>query len=74
MFLRGWDIRIQPTFQSKVTKNRACNPNMIFDASNHINYEKVTPKGPPKINQKSKEINIGTLKGTPDCTLAPSDD
>ena len=25
-------------------KNRACNPNMFFDASNHINYGKVTPK------------------------------
>ena len=28
---------------------------------------------PPKIHQKSIEINIGTFKGTPDCTLAPND-
>ena len=44
MFLKDWDIRIQQVFQSKIIKNRACNPNMLFDASNHINYGKVTPK------------------------------
>ena len=57
MFLRGWDIRIQPSFPSKVTKNRACNPNMLFDASNHINNEKVTPKWSQQVTQKSSKID-----------------
>ena len=29
---------------SKIIKNRACNPNMLFDTSTHIKYQKVPPK------------------------------
>ena len=44
MFLRGWDIRNQQTFASEIIRNRACNPNLLFDTSNHIKLEKVTQK------------------------------
>ena len=57
MFLRGWDIRNQWFFQSKIIKNRACNPSMFFDASNHINYEKVTAKWSLQVTQKSSKID-----------------
>ena len=42
MFLRGWDITNQLIFQSKIIKNHACNPNMLFDTQNHRKYQKVT--------------------------------
>ena len=42
MFLRGWDITNQLIFQSKIIKNHACNPNMLFDTPNHRKYQKVT--------------------------------
>ena len=58
MFLRGWDIRNQQIFQSKIIQNRACNPNMLFDASGHTKYEKVTPEWPPKAIQNSWKIDI----------------
>ena len=48
MFLRGWDIRNEQIFQSKIIKNHACNPNMLFDTSNHTKYEKVTQQWSPK--------------------------
>ena len=51
MFFKGWDIRNQRFFQSKIIKNRACNPNMFFDASNHRKYQKV--------------IQTGVQRGTP---------
>ena len=57
MFLGGWDIRNQRFFQLKIIKNRACNPNMLFDASNHINYGKVTPKWSQQVTQKSSKID-----------------
>ena len=44
MFLRGADIRNQRFLQSKIIKNRACNPNMLFDTSTHIKYEQVPQK------------------------------
>ena len=44
MFLKGWDTRNQADFRQKVMKNRACNPEMPGDASNHEDYEKVAPK------------------------------
>ena len=49
---------------------------MLFDASNHMNYRKVTPKWPQQVSQnaqKSMKIDVGTFKGTPECTLAPND-
>ena len=45
MFLKGWDITNQLIFQSKIIKNHACNPNMLFDTPNHRKYQKVTQKG-----------------------------
>ena len=56
MFLRGWDIRNHNFFQSEIIKNHACNPNMLFDTSNHIKYEKVTEKCPQRGTQKSSKI------------------
>ena len=60
MFLRGWDITNQLIFQSKIIKNHACNPNMLFDTQNHRKYKKVTQNGlqwgtqnPSKIMKKS---------------------
>ena len=41
VLLKGWDIINQLSFHSKVIKNHACNPNMIFDASNDRTYQKV---------------------------------
>ena len=38
-------------------KNRACNPNMLFDASNQSNCEKVTPKWRQWDTPKSLKIN-----------------
>ena len=58
MFLRAQDIRNQPNFQSKLVKNRACNPNMLFGTSNHTKYEKVTQQWSPKGIQNSWKINI----------------
>ena len=57
MFLRGWDIRNHRFFQSTIIENRACNPSMLFDALNHINYGKVTPKWPQQVSQKSSKID-----------------
>ena len=45
VFLRGWDITNQLIFQSKIIKNHACNPNMLFDTPNHRKYQKVTQNG-----------------------------
>ena len=42
VFLRGWDIKIQYIFQSKLIKNHTCNPNMFLDASNDIKNGKVS--------------------------------
>ena len=56
ILLIGWDIRNQQIFHSKSIKNHACNPNMFFDASNHINYEKVIPKCSQQVTQKSSKI------------------
>ena len=56
MFVRGRDIRNQPNFQSTIMKNRACNPTMLFDASNHKNYEKVTPKWFQQVTKKTQKI------------------
>ena len=56
VLLRGWDIRSQQKFQSQITKNRACNPNMLFDVSNHLNCEKVTPKWRQEVTQESSKI------------------
>ena len=56
MFLRGWDIRNHQFFQSEIIVNHACNPNMLFDTSNHIKYEKVTEKYPQWDTQKSSKI------------------
>ena len=56
MFLRGWDIRNHQFFQSEIIKNHACNPNMLFDTSNHIKYEKVTEKCSQWGTQKSSKI------------------
>ena len=60
MFLRGWDITNQLIFQSKIIKNHACNPNMLFDTQNHRKYQKVTQNGlewgtqnPSKITKNS---------------------
>ena len=45
MFLRCWDIKIQYMFHTKIIKNHTCNPNMLFDTSNHRKSRKVTPNG-----------------------------
>ena len=45
ILLRGWDIRIQENFHSKIIKKRDCNPNVILNCSNHRKYEKVMQKG-----------------------------
>ena len=45
VFLRGWDITNQLIFQSKIIKNHACNPNMLFATPNHRKYQKVTQNG-----------------------------
>ena len=58
MFLRGWDIRKQQIFESKIIRNRACNPNMLFDTSNHAKYEKVNQKWVPKTIQNPSKIDI----------------
>ena len=76
MFLIGWDTRNHQFFQSGIIKNRARNPHMLFDTSNRIKYEKVSqqcPNGAPRNHQKSSKIHLGTLKGLPECTLAPHD-
>ena len=63
MFLRGWDIRNHQFFQSEIIKNHACNPNMFFDTSNHIKYEKnhrkMSPMGHPKIIKNHKKSTLG---------------
>ena len=60
MFLKGWDIKIQHIFYSKLIKNYTCNPNMLFDASDHRKYRKVTQnylqwgtQNPPRIDENS---------------------
>ena len=70
MFLRGWDITNQLIFQSKIIKNHACNPNMLFDTPNHRTYQKVTQNGlqwgtqnPPKII-KNHLYSMGTESAT----------
>ena len=35
-------------------------------------YTKVSPNEAPKIPQNSSKIHPGTLKGPPECTLAPN--
>ena len=71
MFLKGWDTRNHQFFQSGIIKNRARNPHMLFDTSNRIKYQKVKQKCPQWGTQKSSKIHLGTLKGLPECTLAP---
>ena len=76
MFLKGWDITNQLIFQSKIIKNHACNPNMLFDTPNHRKYQKVTQNGlqwGTKIHQKSLKIHSGTLQGPPECICAQLD-
>ena len=58
MFLKGWTINNMWFVQSKIIKIRACNQNMFFEASNHINYGKVTPKWLQQVSQKSAKIDI----------------
>ena len=43
-FLKGWDIRNQRIIQSRLVNIHACNPNVLFDTSNHIKYQKSTKK------------------------------
>ena len=42
---RGWDIRIQQNFHSKIIKKRDCSQNVILNCSNKRKYEKVMQKG-----------------------------
>ena len=67
MFLRGWDIRIQQIFHSKIIRNPVCNPSMIFDTSNYRKSQKVTQNGvqwrtpnPPKIIKNQFRHPLGT--------------
>ena len=45
ILLRGWDIRIQHNFLSKIIKKRDCNPHVISHCSNQRKHEKVMQKG-----------------------------
>ena len=56
MFLRGWDITNQRIFQSKIIKNHACNPNMLFDTPYHRKYQKVSWNGLPWGTQNPSKI------------------
>ena len=56
ILLIGWDIINQQIFLSKVIKNHARNPNMICDASNEQEYQKVIQNGVRGRTQKSQKI------------------
>ena len=64
MFLKGWDIRNHQFFQSEIIKNHACYPNMLFDTSNHIKYEKVTETWSQRGTQKLPKIIKNLKKST----------
>ena len=71
MFSRGWDITHQQIFNSKTTNNRACNPNMLFDASNDRKYQKVIKTGvqrgiqnPSKIMPLTRKPNYAGREGS----------
>ena len=48
-FLKGWDLRNQYVFPSRIIKNHACKPKMLSAASNHINYQTMTQKCPQRV-------------------------
>ena len=76
MFLKGWDIRNQQVFHSKIIKNHACNPNMLSDTSNHRKYQTVTQNGLQRETRnpsKIIKIHSDTLQGPPECICAPLD-
>ena len=76
VFQRGWNIRIQQIFHSKIINKHACNPNMFFDTSNHRKHRKVSQIGLQWGTQnpsKIKKIHVGTLQGPPECICAPPD-
>ena len=56
VFFRGWDIRNQQIFHSKVIKNDACNSNMIWKASNEQKYQKVIQNGLQRGTQNSSKF------------------
>ena len=62
MFLKGWDITNQLIFQSKIIKNYACNPNMLFDTPNHRKYQKVTQNGLLGTQQRHKNQQNPIIK------------
>ena len=76
ILLKGWDIRNHEMFHSKVIKNHACNPNMLFDASNDRTYQTVIQNCLRQGTQnpyKSSKIHSGTFQGLPECISAPLD-
>ena len=52
----GWNTEKQQVSHSKVNTNHACNPNMLFDASNNSKYQKVIQNGLQRETQKSSKI------------------
>ena len=56
VFFKGWDIRNQNIFNSKVNNNHASNPNVLFDASNNRKYQKVIQNGLQKDTQNPLKI------------------
>ena len=68
MFWKGWDPRNQQMFQSRIIKIRDCNPNMLFDISNHIKYQKVAKTCPEWDAQNISKI----IKNPPWDTQGPS--
>ena len=54
--IRGWDIRNQHIFNSKVNNNHACNPNMLFDTSNDRKYQKVIQNSLQRETQNPSKI------------------
>ena len=57
VFLGGWDINIQHILHSKIIKNHTCNPNMLFDTSNHRKSRNVMPNGLPWGTQNPLKMN-----------------
>ena len=56
ILLIGWDIRNHKMFCSKLIKNHACTPNMLFDASHHRIYQKVIQNGLQRGTQNPLKI------------------
>ena len=56
ILLIGWDIRNQEIFHSKIIKNHACKPNMLYDASNDRKYQKVIQNAVQRGDPKSIKI------------------